>query len=475
MRVLLIYPNIEQNAALPQVGLSQLSACLKAAGHEVDLIDFTYLDLEKAADIITARQAMFQPGLAGISIRSFEWDFVRTSVLPALDGSGVPLVVGGPHPTAVPDEVMAEPAIDFLVRGEGEEALVELVEALETGGETTAIGGVWSRTPAGISKSDVRMLNQDLDALPLPDWDIWDRRHFIDSHSRIFAGDVRRIGALETSRGCPYACPYCISPTLHQLYKGKGKYHREKSVGRIIAEVLDKKERFGLDYVNFIDETFLLRDSRIEEFCDRWTREVNLPFRFTTRPETVTEERIRMVAAAGANVIGLGIESGDPAYRREHLNRNYSQEQVRDAVDIIKRYNVKLFGFFVMGMPFETRDSIGKTLDLIQELRELGLDHYMLTLCYPFKGTPFYDVALREGMMAVAQTEAPNCWEDTPLSLPGLPREQLVRLRGLVSYFGHKNRRWRPLMDICERSTPAYYAWKAYRKMERKARPSDIL
>lgn len=201
MRVLLIYPNIEQNAALPQVGLSQLSACLKAAGHEVDLIDFTYLDLEKAADIITARLAMFQPGLTGISIRSFEWDFVRMAVLPALDGFGAPLVVGGPHPTAVPDEVMEEPSIDFLVRGEGEEALVELAEALETGGETTAIGGVWSRTPAGINKSDVRMLNQDLDSLPLPDWDIWDRRHFIDSHSRIFAGDVRRIGALETSRG----------------------------------------------------------------------------------------------------------------------------------------------------------------------------------------------------------------------------------------------------------------------------------
>ena len=475
MRTLLVYPNIEQNAALPQVGLSQLSACLKAAGHEVELLDCTYIDLAAAPNILAARLESFQPGLVGISIRSFEWDFVRAALLPVLASSGLPVVVGGPHPTAAPEEVMREPAIDFLVRGEGEEALLELVAALEEGGGTSAIGGVWARTPGGISRNGVRLLNQDLDSLPLPDWDIWDRRHFIDSHSRIFAGDVRRIGALETSRGCPYACPYCISPTLHQLYKGKGKYHREKSVGRIIAEVIDKKERFGLDYVNFIDETFLLRDDRIREFCDRWAREVNLPFRFTTRPETVTEERIAMVAAAGASVIGLGIESGDPAYRREHLNRNYSQEQVKEAVAIISRHGIKLFGFFVMGMPHETRQNIDRTLDLIQELRALGLDHYMLTLCYPFKGTPFYDVAVREGMMEVEQTEAPNCWEDTPLSLPGLPRAQLVRLRGLVSYFGSKDPRWRPLINVCERSTPAYYAWKLYRKVERRISPSNIL
>lgn len=475
MRTLLIYPNIEQNAALPQVGISQLSACLKAAGHEVALLDYTYLDLSQAEKILWQKLEEHKPGLAGISIRSFEWQFVCDRLLPVLARAGVPVVVGGPHPTAVPDEVMAGQAVDFLIRGEGEEALIDLVAALEEGRDPTAIPGVWARTEAGVRKNDVRPLIQDLDALPLPDWDIWDRRHFVDSHSRIFVDGPRQIGALETSRGCPYACPYCISPTLHQLYRGKGPYHREKSVDRIIFEVLDKKERFGLDYVNFIDETFLLRDVRVQEFCDRWVKEVNIPFRFTTRPETITEERIRMVAGAGANLIGLGIESGDPNYRKEHLGRGYSQEQVRRAVEIIKRHGIKVFGFFVMGMPHETRDNIEQTLALIQELRGMGLDHYMVTLCYPFKGTPFYDVAIREGLMEVEKTNVPNVWEDTPLSLPGLPRQQLVRLRHLVSYFGNKSPRWRPVMNLCERSKAAYFAWKLYRKIERKISPSDIL
>jgi pyruvate-formate lyase-activating enzyme len=475
LKVLLVYPNIEQNAALPQVGLSQLSACLKAGGHEVSLVDYTYLDLVRASEILAEEIERVQPGLVGVSIRSFEWDFVCTSLLPVLSASDAPVVVGGPHPTAAPDEVMAEPAIDFLVRGEGEEVLMDLVALLQAGESVTELEGCWVRSEAGISQSHVRQLNQDLDSLPLPDWDIWDRRHFVESHSKIFVDGPRRIGALETSRGCPYACPYCISPTLHELYKGKGKYHREKSVDRIIAEVLDKKDRFGLDYVNFIDETFLLRDSRVEEFCDRWQAEVGLPFRFTTRPETVTDERIRLVAEAGANLIGLGIESGDPDYRREHLNRGYSQEQVSSAVSIIKKHNVKVFGFFVMGMPHETRENIEQTLNLIRELRGLGLDHYMVTLCYPFKGTPFYDVAVREGLMATDHTGAPNVWEDTPLSLPGLPRADLVRLRGLVSYFGNKSSRWRPLMGLCEKNTAAFYAWKVYRKIERKVSPNDIL
>ena len=475
LRVLLLYPNIEQNAALPQVGISQLSACLKAGGHEVSLIDYTYLDLSRAREILSRELARFEPGLAGISIRSFEWEFVRHELLPVLSGADVPVVVGGPHPTAAPEEVMAEGAIDFLVRGEGEEVLMDLVALLEAGGPVTGLEGCWLRGPQGVVKSGVRRLNQALDSLPLPDWDIWDRRHFIDSHSKIFVDGPRRIGALETSRGCPYACPYCISPTLHELYKGKGRYHREKSVDRIIAEVLDKKDNFGLDYVNFIDETFLLRDSRVEEFCGRWRAEVGLPFRFTTRPETVTEERIRLVADAGAHLIGLGIESGDPGYRRQHLNRGYSQEQVRSAVSIIKSHGIQVFGFFVMGMPFETRENIEHTLELIRDLRGLGLDHYMLTLCYPFKGTPFYDVALREGLMEIDSTGAPNVWEDTPLSLPGLSRRDLVRLRGLVSYFGYKDERWRPLMSLCEKNTGAYYAWKLFRKIERRVSPNNIL
>lgn len=473
MRTLLIYPNIEQNSSLPQVGLSSLSACLKRAGHEVALLDYTYLDLARAEELLAERLADFKPGAVGISIRSFEWDFVKERLLPVLSRADLPVIVGGPHPTAVPDEVMVEESIQVLVRGEGEDVLVDLVDAIEKGRPLAAVEGCWVRSGGRVIKSDVRTLIADLDSLPMPDWDIWDRRHFLESHSRKFMDDSQHtIGALESSRGCPYACPYCISPTLHQLYKGKGKYHREKSVDRIIAEAIDRKEKYGIDYVNFIDETFLLRDKRVDEFCHKWKDQVGLPFRFTTRPETVKENRIRLVAEAGANLIGLGIESGDPEYRRSHLNRRYTQEQVYEAVEIIKRHGIQVFGFFVMGMPYETRENIEQTLKLIQGL---NIDHYTVTLCYPFKGTPFYDVAVKEKMLVAESTGVPNVWEDTPLSLPGLPRRQLVRLRNLVSYFGSKDPKWRPLMSICEKNLPAYYAWKFYRKIERKLRPSDIL
>ncbi|MEK7817219.1 MAG: hypothetical protein AAB281_03095, partial [Actinomycetota bacterium] len=154
------------------------------------------------------------------------------------------------------------------------------------------------------------------------------------------------------------------------------------------------------------------------------------------------------------------------------LNRGYSQQQVRDAVDIISRSGIKTFGFFVMGMPHETRESIERTLDMVWSL---NLDHYMVSLCYPFKGTPFYDIAVSEGMLEEGLTTAANVWEDTPLSLPGLKRSRLVRLRNLVSYFGSKNPRWRPLMRLCEKSSAAYFAFKVFRKIERRLSPSDIL
>lgn len=472
MRVLLVYPNIEQNSALPQVGISSLLACLKEAGHETELLDFTYLDLGDAAAELRRCLAAFEPELTGLSIRSFEWDFVRERLLPVLAKADIPVVAGGPHPTAAPEEVISEPGVSFLVRGEGEETLVALTAALGSGAAPETVEGLWVKDGGSVKSSEVRPLVGDLDSLPFPDWSHWNERHFSDSHSRVFFKGLNRIGALESSRGCPYSCPYCITPMLHGLYEGKGKYHREKSVGRIIAEALDRKEKFRLDYVNFIDETFLLKSRRVEEFCDLWSREVDLPFRFTTRPETVTEERIRMVKAAGANLIGLGIESGDPEYRREHLNRGYSQQQVRDAVDIISRNGIKSFGFFVMGMPHETRQSIEQTLDMLWNLK---LDHYMVSLCFPFKGTPFYDIAVREGMLEKGVPTAANVWEDTPLSLPGLKRSRLVRLRNLVSYFGRKNPRWRPLMRLCEKSAAAYFVFKVFRKIERRLSPSDIL
>lgn len=472
MKFLFIYPNVEHNSALPAVGLSALTACLREAGHEVELLDFTYKDKSNSRTIISKKLDEFDPGIVGISIRSLEWDFVTTGVLPILGEVGIPVIVGGPHPTAVPEEVMEEPAIHALVQGEGEAVLVDYVNSLENNRDATEVEGLWVRTTEGIRRSDIRPLVQDLDSLPFPAWDIWDSRHFHSAHHEHFKKGSKIIGAIESSRGCPYACPYCISSTLHKLYKGKGRFHREKSIDRLIAEVLDKKKQFGLDYVNFIDDTFLLRDDRIAEFHEKWKRDVKLPFRFTTRPETVKEERIRLMADAGANVICLGIESGDPDYRKNFLNRNYSQEQVRSAVEIIKKHGITTFGFFVIGMPGETRENIGMTYEL---LRSLDLDHYMVTLCYPFKGTPFYDVAVRDGLFVQKSNTNPNVWEETPISLPGLSQKHLIRLRYLISYFGRKSPRWRPVLKVCESSVPAYNVWRAFRKIERKFIPSKIL
>lgn len=472
MRVLFIYPNIEQNAAYTQLGISSLSACLKQRGHEIDLLDYTFLDLGRADEELAGKLAEFDPGAVGISIRSFEWDLVRNELLPVLHKAGIPAIVGGPHPTAVPDEVMEEEGVTALVRGEGELVMNDLVDALDRGDDISDINGAWVRTDDGIVKNDVRPLIQDLDTLPFPDWDIWDRRHLDAPHYKMFKEGITTIGAIETSRGCPYSCPYCMSSLLHGLYRGTGRYHREKTIDRTIEEVLDKKERFGLDYVNFVDETFLLKTKRVEEFCDKWIQQVNLPFRCATRPETVTDDRIRMVKEAGLNVMGLGIESGDPTYRTEHLNRRYSQDQVRNAVEIIKRHDIITYGFFIIGMPYETRETIQSTLDLIQSL---DLDHYMITLCYPFQGTPFYDVAIREGLFHSEGSKVPNIWEDTPLELPTLSHDHLVRLRYLGSYFARKNPRWQPVMNICEKHPLAFKAWQIYRKFERRLKPERIL
>ena len=111
----------------------------------------------------------------------------------------------------------------------------------------------------------------------------------------MFSPEAKIFGDLETSRGCPYSCPYCLTPVMQKLYKGKGKYHREKSAKRIIAEVEKFIADKNIDYVRFVDETFILNRNRLREFCELY-KDINLPFSFSTRPETVSDEMMRLLA-----------------------------------------------------------------------------------------------------------------------------------------------------------------------------------
>lgn len=458
MKVLFIYPNIAR-ARSPQVGVSSLAGMLRDHGHDSRVYDITFLSDDEMVGALKATLEEYKPDLVGVSCRSTEWE--TALALLRMINIPVPVVAGGPHPTIAPEEVIADESIDIVVRGEGEETLMELIRRMEAGGDLSDILGLWLKRDGEVFRNDMRPLIQDLDSLPFPRWEIWDGRHFRGSYHQVFSPQSEIFADLETARGCPYACPYCLNPAMQKLYRGKGKYHREKSARRMIAEIERMREVLKVDYIRFIDETFIFHKERLIEFC-RMYREIGLPFYFMTRPETVTDEIMAELAAAGANCVSFGLESGNEAYRREVLNRRTKQQQVIDAVAIAKKHGLKTFAFVMIGLPDEDRAKIQDTIDLINILQP---DIFEISIFYPFIGTPFYQYCIEHGLLASDHERLTEVWKGSVLDQPQLPSDYLIRLRELMLAFSKGDRCWWPLMYFLEKHPAAFQVWLAQRRL----------
>ncbi|MHB0914824.1 MAG: B12-binding domain-containing radical SAM protein [Thermoleophilia bacterium] len=445
MRVLFVYPNVARNRS-PQVGLSSLAGTLRREGHEYRLFDITFLKDSEIADAYCQAIIDFKPDVIGVSCRSTEWETARSII--RMSDASVPVIFGGPHATIDPEQVIADGAVDMLVRGEGEGAIVDVLEGLEAGADLGSVANLWLKRDNGeIVRNELRDLTADLDTLAMPEWDLWDQRHFQEHYHQVFYPAAKIFGDLETSRGCPYACPYCLTPVLQKLYKGKGKYHREKSPQRVVAEVRKLMRERDIDYVRFVDETFIMNHKRIHELCRLYEDEVGLPFSFSTRPETVKEDTMTQLAKAGANCVSFGLESGNENYRREMLNRKTKQQEIIDAVRICKQFGVKTFAFVMIGLPREDRGKIQDTLELINLLQP---DVFQITIFYPFQGTPFYRYCVDEGLLDPDHEPLTEIWKGSVLKQPQFTSEYLVRLRQLMLIFAKRDRRWWPLMKHLE-------------------------
>jgi len=455
MKVLFVYPNVAR-ARSPQVGLSSLAGTLEREGHDCRIFDITFLEDREVEPEYLRTLEEFKPDVIGVSCRSTEWETAQ-AILGMAPDFPAPVVVGGPHATIAPEEVIADTRVDMLVRGEGEEAIIDLLERLKTGSDLTEMPNLWVKIDHIVYRNEVRPLIEDLDGMAFPRWEVWDDRHFREHYHRVFSPGAEVFGDLETSRGCPYSCPYCLTPAMQELYRGKGRYHREKSAARIIAEIERLRSLKEVDYIRFVDETFILNRKRLQEFCQMYDK-IKLPFSFSTRPETVSDQMMELLAKAGANCVSFGLESGNEQYRRQMLNRTTRQQQVIDAVSISKRHGVKTFAFVMIGLPHETRDGIQETIELINMLQP---EVFQITIFYPFEGTPFYNYCLEAGLLSEDHDRLTEIWKGSVLNQPDLPSDYLVRLRELMLTFAKKDRRTWPLMYFLERHPFVFGFWRS--------------
>jgi len=296
-------------------------------------------------------------------------------------------VFGGWHPTYAPDMVTL-PGVDAVCIGEGEWAMLELCEQLDTGNRPSGIRNLWIRGNDGeVEKNELRPLIQDLDELPLPD------RDFMLSGRPEY---YYVIASVVTQRSCPYACSFCVNNAFNELYKNDQPHLRRRSVDHVIGELKQVKAEGKLEFVKFEDSIFTLHRDWIREFSEKYRRDIGVPFTCFVRAETATPDTIRDIRNAGAVSVSLGVEAGDENIRMDVFNKKISDEKLKQTVQLLHEEGLKIRTHNIVGIPGYGLDADLATMRLNAELKPA---YAACGFLQPYPGTASYKTYLEQGLI----------------------------------------------------------------------------
>jgi len=424
-RVLFIYPNALRYNFIP-TGLASIAAVAQEAGLKLSLCDLTFLEDFEIVRVFIQQLLETSPEILAIHCSSADWPLVNVILEVARAQIGVrPLtVVGGPHTIALPEQIIESDNIDVVLLGEGEDAFRQLLERFIAGKDVWDTPNCWLKLGGKIIKNQVMNLREDLDGLPLPAWELFDQRHLISSPDG--GHTIRREGGIETSRGCPFSCAYCFTDRMRRLYKGKGRFCRQKSIDRIILEAKNIRDRLELTYLHFIDDNFINSLPRLEALAARFAREVGLPLFVQASADRITKKSAELLAKMGTKDVGIGVEVGDDRYRREILRKPVTNDRLVQAFTIIRESGMKPWAYYMIGMPFQTREQLDATVRLDRKLRP---EKAFVSTYYPFPGTVLFDLLVSEGQV-VSSGEGPDYFSGlASIRLPGLSVEEVEEYR----------------------------------------------
>ena len=289
-------------------------------------------------------------------------------------------VMGGAHASIEPDETLANHQVDFVIRGEGEVTFFELASSLRSGKGVDFIAGLSYKKNGTVIHSRARQLIPDLDQLPFPDRASFGQEKFLAIGFKKY-GD--RGAWVLSSRGCPYLCTYCAS---NKVWTRKW---RPRSSENIIAEIKMLKEIYGVDRINFADDTFTVSKKRVIEFCEL-IREagLNIAWACNTRVDNIDADILTTMQKAGCIEVWMGVESGSPAILSE-IKKDLNPQDIRSAFRWAREAGLSTRGYFMIGSRSESRETIRETEELIDEIRP---DRLAFSIMTPYPGCEEYQL-----------------------------------------------------------------------------------
>ncbi len=357
------------------LGLGYIAAYLRQQGHDVRLL------LSVTPEILQHQLQTFKPELIGVGCMTPTYPQAINICRMVKSLSSAATVLGGPHVTALREEILQEqPEVDYVIYGEGEQTITELCQALgQSDRQVSQIQGLVYRADNGtVKKNPPRALIQDVDSLPFPARDLVDMSR-LGTHRYI---DVGRLSAtMISSRGCPFKCAFCSSHIT------MGKTYRYRSAHNVLAEIDELVGRYRVNHVAFEDDTFTLNRERVETICRGLIqRNYDLTWYCLSRVESMDLELARLMRRAGCRLVSFGIESGNPDILKK-IHKKISLPAARQAIEACYRAGLRSQCTFILGFPFDTQQTMADTLHFAQELSPTIAIFFALV---PYPGTEMY-------------------------------------------------------------------------------------
>ena len=422
MNITLIQPYFDSHIVAPPLGLGYLAAALKKAGHSVTIIDCVLKDI--AIDALPRVVGGGFPDIIGLSIYSNYYTEARQAINALRSHLDAPIVIGGPHVSALPDFSLTDTGADFAIVGEGEDSFVRLVTMLEAkGSDYGSIPGVYyfDRKNKSVVKNPERRYREDISSLSWPAWDLLRPDRYPPApHGALY----RRfpVAPVITTRGCVYNCLFCGACAIW------GKEIRRRNHVEIVDEIEYLTKEFNIREIQFEDDNITFFKEHVYDLCNEIIRrKIDIVWSCPNgvRVDTIDKEMLKVMKASGCYLLSFGIESGSQEIL-DAMGKRLRLDLVRDVITLVKRSGIETWGFFIIGLPGETRTTARKTIDFA---RSLPLDRAQFCNFTPLPGTRIFDDWTKGKRLSEIAWSDLNFSNKSLYSTPGLSSDEINALQ----------------------------------------------
>jgi len=403
-------------AVFQPLGLAYIAAVLEENEYTVSILDaiaegwkkervidgmkFTGLSYEEIGDKIKK----YSPEIVGISApftSQADCALKIANVVKNVD-KDITTIIGGAHASVRPEDCLSNPNVDYVVIGEGEHTVLELVEKIQTNPDAVNnIKGIAYKNNAIVVKTPARPFIEDLDSIPFPARHLLPMQSYFEAaknvrSSRSISTFNKRWATVITSRGCPFGCIFC---SIHTVM---GRKWRARSPENVVDEIEHLVNEYRVQHLDIEDDNLTLDKKRAEKIFDLMM-ERGLDIEWSTpngvRADTLDENLIIKMKKSGCKRIIVAPESGNQQVIDNIIKKKINLNKVEEVVKLCKKHKLLVESFFVIGFPGETKENIRETIEYEKKLRKLGVDDCATYIATPFYGTGLYKIAKENGYL----------------------------------------------------------------------------